>query len=327
MSISKRWAGLGSSKMSNHAGGGTASPSNSNYDPVIGCYPPETPEAIMRSLADYAVMLRDWRLAHSTYELMRSDFSHDKAWNYHAAANEMAAITSLLTNAPLSKSRPENIDQWLDAAVYSYLTRCANPTKVRRCLLLATELLFDRGHPFAEHASGWAARILELSVLGSLEQCLVTERLAEYYVSKTRSGELQSRRRHTAMWNLLASLSWVQPERLRRAETQFQTARMAYQKLSVSSTKLPFESMLPLWDNLGRKVNILSSPHEQNTKFHAMNEYESRGPQTNVQGEQLDDFVANKGPALDGASHDFSKPPPTALEGISNPGFESDGFE
>lgn len=40
----------------------------------------------MRKLADYAFMLRDWKLAHSTYDIVRKDFANDKAWKYAAGA-------------------------------------------------------------------------------------------------------------------------------------------------------------------------------------------------------------------------------------------------
>jgi trafficking protein particle complex subunit 8 len=40
----------------------------------------------MRKLADYAFMLRDWKLANSTYDIVRKDFANDKAWKYAAGA-------------------------------------------------------------------------------------------------------------------------------------------------------------------------------------------------------------------------------------------------
>ena len=40
----------------------------------------------MRKLADFAFMLRDWKLAHSTYDIVRKDFANDKAWKYAAGA-------------------------------------------------------------------------------------------------------------------------------------------------------------------------------------------------------------------------------------------------
>ena len=77
MSMSKRF--LGSSRTSSSA-------TTSNYDATTSSYIPSSPEAQMRKLADFAFMLRDWRLAHSIYDLLRADFSNDKAWRYHAGA-------------------------------------------------------------------------------------------------------------------------------------------------------------------------------------------------------------------------------------------------
>jgi hypothetical protein len=79
LSMSKRYFGSSSSRNSTS--------SSSNYDPESASYPPASPEAQMRKLADFAFMLRDWKLAHSTYDLLRSDFNNDKAWKYHAAAH------------------------------------------------------------------------------------------------------------------------------------------------------------------------------------------------------------------------------------------------
>ena len=74
----------------------------------------------MRQLADYAFMLRDWKLAYATYEFLRADFATDKAWMYHAAANEMSAISFLLIPQNLSsKSRSETVDQILEITSYS----------------------------------------------------------------------------------------------------------------------------------------------------------------------------------------------------------------
>ena len=257
MSISKRWAGFGSSKSTSAAGGPSGNPTGSNYNVELEIYAPETPEAIIRSLADHAMMLRDWRLAYNTYELMRSDFSHDKAWAYHAAATEMTALSSLLVAPQHSRLRLENVDQWLDAAIYSYLTRCSLPDKAKRCLLLATELLHGRDLVSADRAPTWAARLLEISVLGTLEQCLVTERIANAYSTKP-EGTLQIRLpRHAAMWTLLASLSWVQIERPVRAESQLKRAQSFYTRTSDARSSMPFLSMMPLWGDLTIKVRQL----------------------------------------------------------------------
>jgi hypothetical protein len=64
----------------------TPTTGSGNYDISTSSYPPSTPEAQMRKLADYAFMLRDWKLAHSTYDIVRKDFANDKAWKYAAGA-------------------------------------------------------------------------------------------------------------------------------------------------------------------------------------------------------------------------------------------------
>src|SRR5438045_1338660 len=110
MSLSKRWTGFGSGSRTGSFG--SSGGNGGNYDVLQGFYSPDSPEAAMRKLADYAFMLRDWKLALSTYELLRTDFNNDKAWKYHAAANEMSAISMLLTPQTMAtKSRIENVDQ------------------------------------------------------------------------------------------------------------------------------------------------------------------------------------------------------------------------
>jgi trafficking protein particle complex subunit 8 len=66
-----------------------------NYDVSSSSYPPATPEAQMRKLADYAFMLRDFRLAHSTYDIVRKDFVNDKAWKYAAGAQVHPHLLSI----------------------------------------------------------------------------------------------------------------------------------------------------------------------------------------------------------------------------------------
>ncbi|KAI7583554.1 hypothetical protein KC343_g19988, partial [Hortaea werneckii] len=133
MSLSKRFT-LGSfggnrnSSMPSFGGNGGGGSGNSNYDSLQGFYRPDAPEAIMRKLADYCMMLRDYRLAQSTYEILCGDFKADKAWRYYAGANEMSAVSGLLAIPGLSsKIRTEGIDQYLETAYYSYVTRVGAP--------------------------------------------------------------------------------------------------------------------------------------------------------------------------------------------------------
>lgn len=200
MSLSKRWAGFGSAKSGTSSPGGTSSSGN-NYNSQEGFYPPDSPEATMRHLADYAFMLREWKLAYTTYDLVRADFGHDKAWQYHAAANEMAAITSLLNSQTSAvRYRADLVDQMLETAIYSYLTRCAMPWGVVRCLTLAVELLRSKGAVCADDAARWGGKLLELDVLRPISQTLVTERIADCYMSRP-----SNRKRQAILWKILAS--------------------------------------------------------------------------------------------------------------------------
>ena len=250
MSLSKRWTGLGSSK-----NGSSAAPSSSgtNYDHQFGFYPPETPEATMRQLADYALMLRDWKLAYTTYDLLRPDFSHDKAWAYYAAVNEMAAITSLLAPQTSNlKSRVEIIDQMLDTAAYSYLTRCSMPANAVRCLTLATDLYKTRGPVAVDDVARWGGRLLELGILTSFAQAIMTERFADSYASRTTSTVLSTgtRRRQAALWNVLASESWMRLGKLAQARSRFQYASEMYEFMDQPTNGPSFASLQPLWQSL-----------------------------------------------------------------------------
>ena len=257
-SLTKRWTAFGSRSSSNPSG---TSNQNSNYDAQQGFYPPETPEATMRTLADYAFMLRDFRLAYSTYEFLRSDFAHDKAWAYHAAANEMAAISYLLIPQTYGreKSRSETVDTMLDTAAYSYLTRCSLPFGVIRGLIMAIELLKARGASTAENAAArWGGRLLELGVLNPTAQAFIAERMAECYRGRGSVAHSGPRSRQAALWSLIAAQSWLRAAQPMQAEQQLDAAGALY--THYQSRPLPFESMSPLWDSL---QGALSHPRQQ----------------------------------------------------------------
>ncbi|KAL9124799.1 MAG: hypothetical protein Q9217_005918 [Psora testacea] len=250
ISLSKRWTGFGSSKGPSPSLNGSGN-SSGNYDAHHGFYPPQAPEAIMRQLADYAIMLRDWKLAYSTYDFVRSDFGHDKAWAYHAAANEMAAVSFLLLPFSQSKTRSDAIDQMLETAVYSYLTRNSSPFEATRCLILGMELLQSCGSVAADHAARWAGRLLELGIIGPASQTLTSERIAEYYMSRVDFAILHQspRRRQAALWNILAAHSWDRLGRSLQARSRFQVASLLYGLPRPGTAQLPFHSMQLFWES------------------------------------------------------------------------------
>lgn len=257
MSLSKRFAGFGSTK---GTGSGTSpgpSHSGSNFDALQGYYLPVTSEATMRQLADYAFMLRDWKLAHSTYEFLRTDFGTDKAWTYHAAANEMSAISFLLIPQNLSsKARSETVDQVLEVTSYSYLTRCSKPFGAVRCLTLAVELLKSRGFAATEDAASWGTKLLDLGILTPIAQAFITERIADCYRSLPGAGTLKvgSRKRKTAFWDTLASKTWVEGGRNFQARRRLQPASISYRGYNPQGISLPFPSMQDFWEKLEQAV-------------------------------------------------------------------------
>lgn len=257
MSLSKRFAGFGSTKGTGPGTSPSSSHSGSNFDALQGYYPPATPEATMRQLADYAFMLRDWKLAYTTYEFLRADFGTDKAWMYHAAANEMSAISFLLIPQNLSsKTRSETVDQVLEDTTYSYLTRCSKPFGAVRCLTLAIELLKSRGFSATEDAANWGTKLLDLGILTPIAQGFITERIADCYRSVSGDGTLKvgTRKRQTAFWDTLASKTWVEGGKFSQARRRLQLASISYQGYDHQGISLPFPSMSVFWEKLEQSV-------------------------------------------------------------------------
>ena len=253
MSLSKRWTGFGSQKVVVPGPGGNQNASGGNYDYQQGFYPPETPEASMRQLADYAFMLRDWKLAYSTYDILRIDFSHDKAWSHHAAANEMAAISSLLISSTSdSRLKYDNVDQLLDIATYSYITRCASRFGVIRCLTLAMELLRNRSTLAVDETARWGGKLLQMGVLSSIAQALTTERIADCYLSCPGVEEeafQSTRRRQAVLWSLISADSWMRLHKPAQARFHLEEASTLFQT-SHQPDLPPFPSMQAFWQRL-----------------------------------------------------------------------------
>jgi trafficking protein particle complex subunit 8 len=235
MSLSKKWTGFGTGSRNTSMASGIGGGTSGHYDSLQGSYYWDTPEAKLRKLADYAFMLRDYKLASSTYELLRSDYGNDKAWKYLAGANEMCAVSSLLN--PLStipKTRLEGLDQMLETASYSYLARCSDRQSALRTMTLGVELLKVRGRVAAEMASKWAIRILELGLVGSVGHVLISERVASCFSAQAGMGSsgLGSRKRKAALWNVVSAGEWMKlgkadfaAERLDDADVLYSSGR------------------------------------------------------------------------------------------------------
>ena len=262
ISLSKRITSFGSNKATPAGTSESPGSSDNNFDPLRGFYLPETSEAILRQLGDYAVMLRDWKLANATYELVRMDFANDKAWKYHAAATEMCAISSLLASYGMSsRTKSEMIDQLLDSASYSYLTRSSMSFGTIRCLSVAVELLKGRGASYAVDAAKWGGRLLEFRLMNIIPQAFLSERIADCYRSRNGTGLLAtgSRRRQAALWDLLSSATWMYQGTVSRAQDRLWLASNVYHDSEYSGSSMPFPSMQEFWESL--TVAIMSTSH------------------------------------------------------------------
>jgi trafficking protein particle complex subunit 8 len=251
MSLSKRWTGFGANR------GSKSSPST-NFNTTLGAYLPDSSEATIHRLADYAFMLNDWKLASSTYDLLRADFTDDKAWRHSSIANEMAASSWLLwAQSSPSALKTETIDQMLDAASYSYLSRCSDPLGALRCLLLAVELYKVHGRAGVKEAAKWADRLLELSILSPLAQCLLSERLALFFQLYPGSGDLQwgSQKRRAALWSFLAADLWLSQSKPSNAKVCLSNAKMLYS--DAKNNTIPFQTMEMKWNRLNEKLVTL----------------------------------------------------------------------
>ncbi|KUJ07032.1 uncharacterized protein LY89DRAFT_692104 [Mollisia scopiformis] len=260
--MTKKWSVFGGNSRASSNGAGSSG-SSSNYDGLQGFYRPETPEALMRKLADYAFMLRDWKLAQSTYELLRSDFNNDNAWRYHAAANEMAVISTLMSTSALSsKIRSETIDKMLEQAHYSYITRCASNYGAIRSLTLGMELLRLRGGSSSEDAARWGLKLLELKVVPVVGDALVKERVSICYASKkgAGSGQWGARTRKSAMWSIRAADAWLTLGKPQQSKQRLDEAKAKYASLLQPDSIKSFTAANTFLQSLEREVQLALYP-------------------------------------------------------------------
>ena len=275
MSLSKRWTGFGAGKASKSHSSGVHG--GSNYDADTGAYSIDAPESAMHRLADYAFMMRDWKLSSSIYDILRTDFADDNAWEHHAIVSEMLAM-SLLLLAQWSdfRARVRNIDHILDTATYSHLTRCANPKGVIRCLVVAVELYRLKGGLATDEAAKWAERLLKLSLLTPLTQTIVVERLVACYRSRIITAPKRNalRDRKAALWLFLGSQLWLSLDEPDLARIRSEDAIRIYKALGYEFEAPRFGDMAEELGSLttgglvapftSRPLDVRAVPYDQN---------------------------------------------------------------
>lgn len=254
MSLSKRWTGFGAGRNKNSE----SASSKSNYNASIGGYAADSNEWHMHHLADYALMLRDFKLSASTYDMLRSDFGDDKAWHHHAVANEMMAISLLLGSHTPRSLKIETIEQLIDTSTYSYITRCGDPFGALRCLIVMIELFRSRGGAAVEEAAKWGYRLLELTILTPLMQNILADRLALSFEAQAGTGieRYGSRKRKVALWHLLGAGAWlVSSDDASNAALRLGRAQQIYSSLGAADNAPPaFTGMQNYLDTLQEKI-------------------------------------------------------------------------
>lgn len=156
-------------------------------------------EFLMRKLADWSMMLSDYKTAYSTYESLNHDLEHFP--KYSASCLEWCAVSVLMgaQNIVTTKMLKNDIDPLIQRAVETY-ENCAlydtqfGPDKknstmapVRsyetRCMFLASELFLSLSDTWT--STPYALRNLEMILaecrLGPCSQIMIWERLSDCY--------------------------------------------------------------------------------------------------------------------------------------------------
>lgn len=130
-----------------------------------------SPEQIIRKLADWLLALKDFKYAYLTYDLIKKDYTTDKAWLYVALTQAMCCILLLLSHtvllAPatphdrntLRKIRHDIIEPYIDSCLYTLKLRLGLKTFALRTLVVVVELLLCFG--VAANLLGWWSELIQ----------------------------------------------------------------------------------------------------------------------------------------------------------------------
>lgn len=152
--------------------------SSESYNSVHNYYYRSSPEQIIRKLADWSLMLKDFKYAYSTYDLIKKDYTNDKAWVYVATTQEMCIVSLLLAQtqpiasdtlpqAPdkntLRKIRHDIIEPYIDNLSYTFKSRFNVKTYAIKSYLVVAELLLNMSDMF--NIPWWWSDLIERYLL------------------------------------------------------------------------------------------------------------------------------------------------------------------
>lgn len=183
-----------SRKLFNNNSGEQVSQTHSpeSYNAVDNYYYRSSPEQIIRKLADWSLMLKDFKYAYSTYDHIKKDYTTDKAWVYVASTQEMCIISLLLAQTQplasdtlpqppdkntLRKIRHDIIEPYIDNLSYTFKSRFNVKTYAIKSYLVVAELLLNMSIMF--NIPWWWSDLIEgyyLKCMAEIDAHLVSIR-------------------------------------------------------------------------------------------------------------------------------------------------------
>lgn len=216
-----------------------------SYHADMGYYDYTSPLSQLRKIGDFAMMLRDYKFAHSVYDMIRKDINADKAWTYSASCQEMTCVTSLLISTAPLNPRDNIIDAFMDSSIYSYVSRAKLPLYALRDILQVSELLAQipvENNASALHnlstvyACRWIHKAMSERLTEQLGYAYLMERMANVYFLYNQQVEKPWSRK-AAFWMLLAAREWEEAGYLNHAsrclklvEPHFRNLKWAHEK-------------------------------------------------------------------------------------------------
>lgn len=149
--------------------------SNIGFNSHENYYHKSSPEQAVRKLADWSLILKDFKYAYSTYDLIKKDFTNDKAWVYVASSQEMCIVSLLLAQTQQSNSnhRPDKntlrkvrhdiVEPYIDNLSYTFKSRLNLKSYSSRAHLVVIELLLCMCNAF--NISWWWTDLIEKYIL------------------------------------------------------------------------------------------------------------------------------------------------------------------
>lgn len=148
------------------------------YNTQQGYYHKSSPQQVIRKLADWSLILKDFKYSYSIYDFIKRDYINDKAWNYVASIQEMCMSSLLLVQTQFSnqgldkntlrKIRHDIIEPYLDNLSYTYKSRLNLKTYSLRTNLIVIELLLCMCHTY--NMSWWWQDLIEKYLLKTINE-------------------------------------------------------------------------------------------------------------------------------------------------------------